>query len=241
MKIDPAAQPFTALTAVPTIVAALARRPRTTAALGLLTAGVTLFFRDPDRSPDRAPVLDPDVVLAPADGMIVHAGPAQPGVGPQGDWQQVSIFLSLLDVHINRAPYGGRVLDVTHEPGSYLAAYRAASATKNERTQITVQRRVDGEERTVVFRQLVGQLARRIVTRVAPGDEVGTGQRIGLMKFGSRMDVFLPPDVVLEVDRGRRAVAGETVLGRFPSRVPAMATASIPPGVLRATRTGEEP
>ena len=227
MKIDPAAKPFTALVAVPTVLAALARRPRTTAALGLLTVGVTLFFRDPDRSADRVPVSDPDVVLAPADGMIVHAGPPQSGVAPHGEWQQVSIFLSLLDVHINRSPYGGRVIDVTHQAGSFLAAYRAASATKNERSEIIVERVVGAERRRVVYRQLVGQLARRIVTRIAPGDEVGTGERIGLMKFGSRMDVFVPPQVVLEVAKGTRAVAGQTVLGRFPS---ASGSGSTPPG-----------
>ncbi|AXG13273.1 phosphatidylserine decarboxylase [Intrasporangium calvum] len=215
MKIDPAAKPFTALAAVPTVIAAVARRPRATVALGLLTAGVTLFFRDPDRAPDRAPVGDQDVVLAPADGMVVHAGPAQEGVAPEGDWQQVSIFLSLLDVHINRSPYGGRVVSVSHVPGRFLAAYRAASATQNERSEIVVERVVDGRPRRVVYRQLVGQLARRIVTRVQAGDEVGTGERMGLMKFGSRMDVFLPPEVVLEVTKGQRAVAGETVLGRF--------------------------
>ncbi|ADU48214.1 phosphatidylserine decarboxylase [Intrasporangium calvum] len=215
MKIDPAAKPFTALAAVPTVIAAVARRPRVTVALGLLTAGVTLFFRDPDRAPDRAPVGDQDVVLAPADGMVVHAGPAQEGVAPEGDWQQVSIFLSLLDVHINRSPYGGRVVSVSHVPGRFLAAYRAASATQNERSEIVVERVVDGRPRRVVYRQLVGQLARRIVTRVQAGDEVGTGERMGLMKFGSRMDVFLPPEVVLEVTKGQRAVAGETVLGRF--------------------------
>jgi phosphatidylserine decarboxylase len=203
--------------AVPTVLAALARRPRTTAALGLLTAGVTLFFRDPDRTPDREPVADPDVVLAPADGMVVHVGPAQEGVAPEGQWQQVSIFLSLLDVHINRSPYGGRVVDVIHQPGRFLAAYRAESATKNERTEITVERVVAGRARRVVYRQLVGQLARRIVTRIRPGDDVATGARIGLMKFGSRMDVFVPMDVVLEVSKGKRAVAGETVLGRFPA------------------------
>ena len=215
MKIAPAARPFTALAAVPTVIAAVARRPRATVALGLLTAGVTLFFRDPDRAPDLAPVGDPDVVLAPADGMVVHAGPAQEGVAPEGDWQQVSIFLSLLDVHINRSPYGGRVVSVSHVPGRFLAAYRAASATKNERSEIVVERVVDGRLRRVVFRQLVGQLARRIVTRIQAGDEVGTGERMGLMKFGSRMDVFLPPEVVLEVGKGQRAVGGETVLGRF--------------------------
>ncbi|WP_353355586.1 phosphatidylserine decarboxylase [Intrasporangium sp. DVR] len=215
MKIDPAAKPFTALAVVPTVLAAAARRPRATLALGLLTAGVTLFFRDPDRTPDRVAVTDPDVVLAPADGMVVHAGAAQDGVAPEGEWQQVSIFLSLLDVHINRSPYGGRVLSVTHVPGRFLAAYRAASATENERSEIVVERVVGGRARRVVYRQLVGQLARRIVTRIRAGDEVATGERIGLMKFGSRMDVFVPPEVVLEVTKGQRAVAGETVLGRF--------------------------
>jgi phosphatidylserine decarboxylase len=217
VKIDPAAKPFTALAAAPTVLAAVARRPRITLALGLLTAGVTLFFRDPDRTADHVPVSDPDLVLAPADGMVVHAGPAQAGVGPEGEWQQVSIFLSLLDVHINRSPYGGRVVSVTHVPGRFLAAYRAASATQNERSEIVVERDVAGATRRVVYRQLVGQLARRIVTRIRAGDEVATGERIGLMKFGSRMDVFLPPEVVLEVTKGRRAVAGETVLGRFAS------------------------
>lgn len=217
MKIDPAARPFTAMAAVPTVVAALARRPRTTLALGLLTAGVTLFFRDPDRTPDATPVTDPDVVLAPADGIVMHVGEPQPGIAPPGQWQQVSIFLSLLDVHMNRSPYGGRVVDVSHTPGRFLAAYRAESATKNERSEIVVEREVGGAVRRVVYRQLVGQLARRIVTRIAPGDDVPTGARMGLMKFGSRMDVFVPPEVVLEVSKGKRAVGGETVLGRFPS------------------------
>ena len=220
MKIDPAARPFTAMAAVPTVVAAVARRPRATLALGLLTAGVTLFFRDPDRTPDRSPVTDPDVVVAPADGIVTHVGEPQPGIAPPGEWQQVSIFLSLLDVHMNRSPYGGRVVDVTHTPGRFLAAYRAESAMRNERSEIVVERVVRGATRRVVYRQLVGQLARRIVTRIQPVDEVGTGERIGLMKFGSRMDVFLPPDVVLEVTKGKHAVGGETVLGRFPAAGP---------------------
>jgi phosphatidylserine decarboxylase len=207
VKIDPAAKPFTLMAAVPTVIAALARRPRTTAALGLLTAGVTLFFRDPDRTPDRAPVADPDVILAPADGIVMHVGEPQPGIAPPGQWQQVSIFLSLLDVHMNRSPYGGRVIDVTHTPGRFLAAYRAESATKNERSEIIVER-------------VVGGRPRRIVTRIEPGDEIATGERMGLMKFGSRMDVFVPPEVQLEVSKGKRAIGGETVLGRFPATDP---------------------
>jgi phosphatidylserine decarboxylase len=118
-------------------------------------------------------------------------------------------------VHINRAPYGGRVTDVTYRPGKWLAAYKFESATQNERSDITVEREVGGRTRTVVFRQIVGAVARRVVTRVSPGDVVATGDRIGLMKFGSRMDVFLPPDVDLAVATGDRTVAGETVLGRW--------------------------
>src|SRR6478736_6119042 len=134
----------------------------------------------------------------------MHVGEPQPDIAPPGEWQQVSIFLSLLDVHMNRSPYGGRVIDVTHTPGRFLAAYRAESATKNERSEIIVERVVAGR-------------ARRIVTRTEPGDEIGTGERMGLMKFGSRMDVFVPPEVQLEVSKGKRAVGGETVLGRFPA------------------------
>jgi phosphatidylserine decarboxylase len=140
-------------------------------------------------------------------------------VAPDGDWQQVSIFLSVFDVHINRAPYGGRITEVTYRPGKWLAAYRFESAIENERSDIVVEREVGGRVRTVVFRQIVGAVARRVVTRVGRGDVVATGQRIGLMKFGSRMDVFLPPDVDLIVARGDRTVAGETVLGRWrPAR-----------------------
>ena len=127
------------------------------------------FFRDPDRTPDHRQV-EQDLVLAPADGKVMYAGPGQDGVAPPGDWQQVSIFLSLFDVHINRTPYGGTVRG-RHAtgPGRWHAAYRFESATENERSEITVSDTVDGEVRRVVFRQIVGLVARRVVTRVAEG------------------------------------------------------------------------
>lgn len=212
--IDREAWPAAAVGAVPAVLAALTGRRRTAAALLALPAGIVAFFRDPERGIDRTPA-DPDVVLAPADGKVMHAGPAQPGVGPEGDWQQVSIFLSVFDVHINRAPYGGRVTDVTYRPGRWLAAYKFESATENERSDITVEQEVRGETRRVVFRQIVGLVARRVVTRVRPGDVVRTGERIGLMKFGSRMDVFVPAEVELTVSAGERTVAGQTVLGTW--------------------------
>lgn len=216
--IDREAWSAAAVGTVPSLVAAALGRRRAAAVLLALPAGIVAFFRDPDRGIDTVPV-DEDTVLAPADGKVMHAGPGQPGVAPPGEWQQVSIFLSVFDVHINRAPYGGRVTDVTYRPGKWLAAYKFESATENERSDITVEREVGGETRTVVFRQIVGAVARRVVTRVKAGDTVTTGERIGLMKFGSRMDIFLPFEVELGVVKGDRTVAGETVLGRWPARV----------------------
>jgi phosphatidylserine decarboxylase len=145
----------------------------------------------------------------------MHAGAPLEGTAPAGEWRQISIFLSVADVHINRTPYGGEVTDVTYRPGRYHAAFKAESAHENERSEITVARVVGDEVRTVVFRQIVGVMARRVVTRVVPGQVVRTGERIGLMKFGSRMDVFVPPDVELLVEPRQKVVAGETLLARW--------------------------
>lgn len=216
MKIDKDATPFTALTAVPALAAALTGNKRLAWGLGALSAGVTAFFRDPNRFPDLGQEIDAGIIVVPADGKVMYAGPGQRGVAPDGDWNQVSIFLSLLDVHINRTPYGGTVTKVTHRPGRFLAAFKNESATENECTEIVVERDVDGVRRAVIFRQIVGLLARRVVTRVAPGDRIKTGQRIGLMKFGSRMDIFVPSDVPLLVSQGDRVIAGESTLARWP-------------------------
>ncbi len=214
VTIDREAWPAAAVGAVPAVVAALVGRRRASLALALLPVGIVAFFRDPERSIDATPVGD-DVVLAPADGKVMHAGPGQDGVAPPGEWQQISIFLSVFDVHINRTPYSGTVTDVTYRPGKWHAAYKFESATENERSDITLVHSVNGAERTVVFRQIVGLVARRVVTRIQAGDRLRSGDRIGLMKFGSRMDVFVPLDVELTVSAGDRTVAGETVLGRW--------------------------
>jgi len=152
-------------------------------------------------------------VLAPADGRILHAGAADAGIAPAGGWQQVSIFLSPLDVHVNRSPVGGRVLEVTYRPGRFLPAYDRRSGVENERSEI----RVEHEGQTVVFRQVVGVLARRVVCRLAPGMTVARGQRFGVMKFGSRMDVFLPQSADIAVTVGQRVRGGETVVARLAS------------------------
>ena len=176
----------------------------------LLAAFLGFFFRDPDR------VIGSDglAVLSPADGRVMVAGPGQPSVAPEGDWQQISIFLSPMDVHINRVPYGGTLTRVTYQPGRFLPAYRSESGAQNERTELWVER----EGRTVVFRQVVGMLARRVVCRVREGETVKTGDRFGLMKFGSRMDVFVDRRRAAAGRGGRRGAGGRDAARRVPPR-----------------------
>ena len=198
--------PFVSIAALPAAIAAVLAPVPVTLALTLLPIGTALFFRDPDRSSPP----DPRLVLAPADGRVTHAGPARPGEAPPGDWLQVTIFLSVLDVHINRTPAPGHVLRVDYVPGTSLAAFRS-EAHENERSEIWL----DSNGTTIVFRQVVGLLARRVLCRIAPGNRLRVGQRIGLMKFGSRMDVFVPTSAVVTVRSGDRTRGGETVIARL--------------------------
>lgn len=206
VNIDAAALPFVAIGAVPAVVAGVLGAPLVAAACLIVPVAVALFFRDPDRSTPTAR----GTVVSPADGVVMHAGPARPAESPAGEWQQITIFLSLLDVHINRAPTSGRVTQVKYVPGSFRAAYRA-DAHANEHSEVWVDR----QGITIVFRQVVGLLARRVVCRVKPGDVLAMGQRVGLMKFGSRMDVFLPVTARVVVRPGMKVRAGETVIAHL--------------------------
>lgn len=217
MMIDRAGLPFIAVPLVPAAAGLALGAGSWSWPLLALAAFMAWFFRDPDR---RVPRGD-DLVVAPADGRVTVAGGPEPGVAPPGSWQQVSIFLSPLDVHVNRVPFGGRVTRVDYRPGRFLAAYRAEAARDNERSEVWVER----GGRVVVARQVVGVLARRVVCRLAPGQDVETGARLGLMKFGSRMDVFVPEDAALAVRVGARVRGGESVLARFPGVNPGRASA----------------
>ena len=206
MKIDRAGYPFIAGALLPAIGLAAARRRGWAIPFALLGGFFAYFFRDPDR---RIPQ-DPDIVVSPADGRVMIAGPSDGRWAPPGQWKQVTIFLSPTDVHMNRSPVEGTVTRIDYRPGTFLPAYKESS-NDNELNEIWI----DSGGRTVVVRQVVGILARRIVCRVQDGQMIGRGERIGLMKFGSRMDVFLPADAVILVSVGQRVVGGETVLARF--------------------------
>ena len=130
---------------------------------------------------------------------------------PASDWQQISIFLSPMDVHINRMPIGGRIVKVAYHPGRFMPAFKAEAGDLNEYTEVTV----DHLGQTVVFRKIVGILARRIVCRVKQVDQLRTGDRMGVMKFGSRIDLFLPRTAQILVKAGDKVVGGETTLATY--------------------------
>lgn len=169
-----------------------------------LVAFMAFFFRDPRRD---CPV-DETLIASPADGRVVVAGPVEPSIPDSPT--QVSIFLSPLDVHINRSPIAGEIVDVVYKPGAFHIASRDIASVENEQNVVTVR----GTYVTVVFRQIAGLLARRVVFWKKKGDRVALGERVGLMKFGSRMDVLLPADVEVLVRKGDRVRAGVSIIGR---------------------------
>ena len=171
----------------------------------LLAAFMAYFFRDPKRNSPS----DDRIIVSPADGRVVMVGPVEPMV--ENSPTQVSIFLSPLDVHINRSPMAGELVDVVYKPGAFHVASRDIASIENEQNVVTVR----GEHITIIFRQIAGLLARRVVFWKEKGDRVALGERVGLMKFSSRMDVVMPAEVEVLVRRGDRVTGGVTVIGRI--------------------------
>jgi phosphatidylserine decarboxylase len=189
-------------------------------ALGWIAAGVTLwiiyFFRDPDRV---TPLRD-GLVVAPGDGRISAIEklrpPAELGIG-DAERTRISIFLSVFDVHINRAPIAGRIVRSLYVPGAFLNAALDKASEENERRAIVIE---TPSGVTIAVVQIAGLVARRIVTFLGEGDSVGIGERFGLIRFGSRVDTYLPPGTTALVNVGQRAVGGETVLADLKSTEP---------------------
>jgi phosphatidylserine decarboxylase len=161
------------------------------------------FFRDPER-----PIPDGPVAVSPADGKVVAV------VGEGSDTQRLSVFLNIFDVHVNRTPIAGTVTEVSYQAGRFHVASRAQASSQNEQNVVTVR----GGDTTVVFKQIAGLIARRIVCTKKPGDTVAAGERIGLIKFGSRVDVLFGPEWEIAVRPGMRVSAGSSVIARRRSR-----------------------
>lgn len=172
----------------------------------ILAAFMAFFFRDPERQSPS----DPDVVVAPADGRVTRVRPVAEGGGEQSA-TVVSIFLSPLDVHINRAPIAGEITNVAYTRGKFLMATNENASLVNEQNALTIK----GERITVVCKQVAGILARRIVCWKQAGERVALGERFGLIKFSSRTDILLPATVDVVVAEGARVQGGTTIIGRI--------------------------
>jgi phosphatidylserine decarboxylase len=208
--LHPAGRPFVAGAAAASLVL---RRLSRRAGLGgaLLTALLAWFFREPRRvTPQR-----PGIAVAPADGTVSHVVTAVPPaeLGPGAtEMTRISVFLSVFDVHVQRVPVTGEVLRVAYRPGAFLSADLDKASEDNERNSLLL-RTVDGQEVVVV--QIAGLIARRIVCQVAGGDKVLAGATYGLIRFGSRVDLYVPAGSRVLVEPGQRTIGGETVLAEF--------------------------
>jgi phosphatidylserine decarboxylase len=180
------------------------------AALGLLLSLFSLWFF---RNPDRTPPSGAGIVVSPADGRIVYSGESPVGRYALVAGKRVSIFMSPLDVHVNRAPVTGRVASVRYHKGAFHVASVDKASLMNEQNGVAI---VTPGGRTVTYVQIAGMVARRIVCDLKEGDAVRQGQRVGMIRFGSRVDVYLPAEARLSVASGDRVRAGESVIGVLP-------------------------
>lgn len=165
---------------------------------------VLFFFRDPQRTPPA----DPDTIVSPADGRVMEIVD-EPLNGKPG--RRISVFLSIFDVHVNRSPIAGRITAIEYRTGKFYAAMRGRASAENEQNSFYVQ----GERGEVVFKQIAGWIARRIVCWKAVGDSVIRGERVGMIRFGSRMDIWLPEGVEIVTRPGQHVAGGTSILARW--------------------------
>ena len=200
MRIVRESIPYILVPAVLAVVAAVLGYWYVSGVFFLVALFMAFFFRHPK----RVPPADPDVVVSPADGRVTRIEPQSPGT-------VISIFLSPFDVHINRSPIPGKIVDMLYSRGKFLIATNEQASLVNEQNALTIQ----GEKITVVCKQIAGILARRIVVWKRPGDNLGLGEPFGMIKFSSRTDILLPSNVRVTVKEGERVRGGITVIGRI--------------------------
>ena len=177
--------------------------------LGLVAGGFfAYFFRDPER--DIPP--EPGIIVSPADGLVVRVDEVEENEFLKASVRYVAIFMNVFDVHVNRAPVAGIVTEMRHRPGEYLAASRDDAARRNEQQALVLENEAG---RRVLVVQIAGLLARRIIPFVEPGQPLARGERLGLICFGSRVDLYLPGDSQVQVKTGDRVKAGSSIIGRW--------------------------
>jgi phosphatidylserine decarboxylase len=178
--------------------------------LGFLAAGFfTYFFRDPERDIPEGP----ETIVSPADGKVVLVDQVQEQEFLKHTARRVAIFMNVFDVHVNRVPVAGIVKETNHRPGQYKAAFRQDAARCNEQQAVVLEN--DSGKRLLVV-QIAGLLARRIISFVKPGQHLARGERFGMICFGSRVDLYLPPESTIQVKVGDRVKAGSSIIGRWP-------------------------
>lgn len=213
MRLAPEGWPFVLpWLALAGVLFALAQ-PRWASACLVLALGVALFFRDPARSFD-GPV---EILVAPADGKVLRVDTVEADFAESAERQRIVTFLSVFDVHVQRSPVGGEVVGSRYRPGAKVAAFRPEAGEVNEQ-QLTVIRTDSGELVGVV--QVAGLVARRVVGYLSQGERVERGERLGLIRFGSRVDLLVPPGYIIAVEPGDRVVAGETPMARPAAGAP---------------------
>lgn len=208
MKFAPEGYPFFAFFGGLTVVAFLAGGPWAALLPFLLTLFMAYFFRDPERS---VPGGEGAFFVSPADGRIIQIRPVEEEQYLKGMAVEISIFMSPLNVHVNRAPCDGAVETVVHSPGKFLSAFKPEASLCNENIALLLK----GRECRVLVRQVAGAVARRAVCRVQAGHLLKKGERYGIIKFSSRLDIFLPENTEISVQVGDKVKAGETILGHL--------------------------
>lgn len=207
LKIAPDGYPFIVVFAIISLLIYIFAKPWLAIFPIIITLFMCIFFRDPERNIPS----DEGIFVSPADGKVILLRDVYEKDYLKTETKEISIFMSIFDVHVNRSPCDGKVTLIKYSPGKFFVAHKDIASLKNENTVMVIE----GRYGNILVRQVAGFIARRIVCRVNIGDQLKKGERYGMIKFGSRLDIYLPKDAKIKVKIGDKVKAGETILGKI--------------------------